>query len=406
MKFIISVFFVILLSFLIPNNAFANNLITANSTTTSNGITLYTKWSGDLLLTGCETLRLSPFIDYSNNTYTNSLFFNSGVIQIIENGKVSQTFSLNGVNDWFGISFNLCSNRSTFENGMISALGQNRNLNIRVNIILQEKYYSFKDKAWLTKRNISRTLNTSLVYVVKAPQQTTNPTPQQTTNPTPQQTTNPTPQQTTNPTPQQTSNPTPEIVIQNRVIQSEWGVPMELVNTSVKGKMITIPTGESRLALYELKELYDYNEQQYRSLKNSLISKSKKSKQTECGNYEILGNVFGDKLVNEDCFVYQPVALNLITGQVSERTLYIDSSVTIPGTTRIQVTFTKFGTKNQKTISSKNYKIVLGDVGANFTSIINLPEYVGESGNLQGIIRLKITNNSIKGKKSITKRLN
>ena len=207
-----------------------------------------------------------------------------------------------------------------------------------------------------------------------------------------------TPQQTTNPTPQQTSNPT------NR--QWCWGVPCEMKNENVKGKTLVDGGGQSRLALYNVSEVENYNNEQFRSLRNSLVSKSKKSKQTECGNYEILGNVFGDKLVNEDCWNYQPAALNSITGQVSERTLFIDSPVTIPGTTRIQVTFTKYGTKKQKTISSKNYKIVLGDMGANFTSIINLPEYVGESGNLKGIIRLKISNDSIKGKKSITKRLN
>jgi hypothetical protein len=238
------------------------------------------------------------------------------------------------------------------------------------------------------------------------PQQTTNPTPQQTTNPTPQQTTNPTPQQTTNPTPQQTTNPTPQQTSNPTNRQWCWGVPCEMKNENVKGKTLVDGGGQSRLALYNVSEVENYNNEQFRSLRNSLVSKSKKSKQTECGNYEILGNVFGDKLVNEDCWNYQPAALNSITGQVSERTLFIDSPVTIPGTTRIQVTFTKYGTKKQKTISSKNYKIVLGDIGANFTSIINLPEYVGESGNLKGIIRLKISNDSIKGKKSITKRLN
>jgi hypothetical protein len=229
---------------------------------------------------------------------------------------------------------------------------------------------------------------------------------QPTSNPTPNQTSNPTPNQTSNPTPQQTTNPTPEIVIQNRVIQSEWGVPLELVNTSVKGKMITTPSGESRLALYELKELKDYNEKQFRSLRISLNSKSKKSKQTECGNYEILGNVFGDKLVNEDCWNYQPINLSEIDGWVDERTLYIQAPVTISGTTKIQVTFAKYGSKKQKIIISKNYKIVSSDIGAAFFERLELPEYVGESGNLQGIIRLKISNDSIKGKKSITKRLN
>jgi hypothetical protein len=242
--------------------------------------------------------------------------------------------------------------------------------------------------------------------ISRTPQQTTNPTPQQSSDPAPQQSSVPAPQQTSDPAPQQTTNPTPEIVIQNRVIQSEWGVPMELVNTSVKGKMITTPSGESRLALYELQELKDYNEKQFRSLRISLNSKSKKSKQTECGNYEILGNVFGDRLVNEDCWNYQPINLSEIDGWVYERTLYIQAPVTISGTTKIQVTFAKYGSKKQKIIVSKNYKIVSSDIGASFFERLELPEYVGESGNLKGIIRLKISNDLIKGKKSITKRLN
>jgi hypothetical protein len=181
-KFITSVFFAILFSFLIPNNAFASNLITANSTTTSNGITLYTKWSGDLLLTGCETLTLRP---YAND-------FQSGVLQIIENGSVTQTFSLNNnnVNSVSGIFFNLCSNRSTFENGSISALGQNRNLNIRVSMTTMGRVYSSRYRTTVNEIPVSRTLNTSFVYVVKAPQQITNPAPQQTTNPAPQPTRN------------------------------------------------------------------------------------------------------------------------------------------------------------------------------------------------------------------------
>ena len=98
--------------------------------------------------------------------------------------------------------------------------------------------------------------------------------------------------------------------------------------------------------------------------------------------------------------------LSSITGQVSDRTLFIDSGVNIPGTTTIQVTYSKYGSKKQKIITTKKYKIALGEASGNFTASIGLPEYVGESGNLQGIIRLKISNDSIKGKKSITKRLN
>jgi hypothetical protein len=201
-NFALTILLATLLSLIIPNNAFANNLITANSTTTSNGITLYTKWSGDLLLTGCETLTLRP---YAND-------FQSGVLQIIENGSVTQTFSLNNnnVNSVSGIFFNLCSNRSTFENGRISALGQNRNLNIRVSMTTMGRVYSSRYRTTINEIPVSRTLNTSFVYVVKAPQQTSNPAPQQTSNPAPQQTSNPAPQQTSNPTPQQTSNPTPQ----------------------------------------------------------------------------------------------------------------------------------------------------------------------------------------------------
>jgi hypothetical protein len=117
-------------------------------------------------------------------------------------------------------------------------------------------------------------------------------------------------------------------------------------------------------------------------------------------------NAFGDQKVEQECWTYNPVELSSITGQITGRTLRFESPVNIPGITTIQVTYTKNGSKKQKIITTKKYKISLGDSSANFDTSIGLPEYVGESGNLQGIIRLKISNDSIKGKKSITKRLN
>jgi hypothetical protein len=407
-KFITSVFFAILFSFLIPDNAFASNLITANSTTTSNGITLYTKWSGDLLLTGCETLTLRP---YAND-------FRSGVLQIIENGSVTQTFSLNNnnVNSVSGIFFNLCSNRSTFENGSISALGQNRNLNIRVSMTTMGRVYSSRYRTTVNEIPVSRTLNTSFVYVVKAPKQITNPAPQQTSNPAPQQTSNPTPQQTSNPTPQQTSNPAPQ--------QTSNPTPQQTSNPTPQPTWTidsyTPPMPEFTDEKAENKRLFD-------EAQNALIQEVKQTKILTCRqfNYWSFSNVepYKQLLTSEMCMDYNAALSydfrleNIYPGGIdNELTLNTGNLDPRYGEVNIQILFTKNGSKKVQTIS-KSKMIVedrrthhcyfnrkgtfldtpyndwdcrMDNTYKNYWSIIKLPKSVGKLVSVGGEVPAKI----------------
>jgi hypothetical protein len=237
-------------------------------------------------------------------------------------------------------------------------------------------------------------------YQVTSVGTTISRTPQQTTNPTPQQSSDPTPQQSSDPTPQQSSDPTPQDRSQNNF------TPQPVPTFDIKPGYAFDQNGNYRLIVVTQADI-DKQNKELDELRQKLIKLTAKTKKDQCLDRLVYTNSFGDQKVEQECWSYQPIELSSITGQITGRTLRFESPVGFPGTTTIKVTFTKYNSKVSKTIATKKYKIELVESKIfTFDTSIELPEYVGESGNFKGIIRLKISNDSIKGKKSITKRLN